>query len=284
MTPELALPRFATAVAPTAFDGERATAVIPPGWEQGRATFGGVVLGQALAAARRALPRLDDPSRRQEAPSPPRPCLAIVAAFPAPLGAGEVELHVRPLRHGRAVSSVHVELRQGNDVGCLALVTFGSRRPSAVEVPPPPRPSLPPPDEVPPLVPRGVGGPEFTRFLDYRLGFGAPPFSGEAVREIGGWCRFRAEPGPLGEEHVLALVDAWPSPAVSRLPTRAPAASITWSIELLPIEAEPPASGWWLYHAELEAAGDGYAHAAARLWSPAGRLAALSRQAVAIFG
>ena len=99
---------FAAAVAPTAFSGQRATAVIPPGWEQGRATFGGVVLGQALAAARRTLPE-------------PRPCLAIVAGFPAPVGAGEVELRLRPLRHGRAVSSVHVELRQGDDVGCVAL-------------------------------------------------------------------------------------------------------------------------------------------------------------------
>lgn len=268
---DLAASTFAAAVAPIAFDGDRATAVVPPGWEQGRATFGGVVLGQALAAARRTLPE-------------PRPCLAIVAAFPAPVGAGEVELRLRPLRHGRAVSSVHVELHQGSDVGCVALVTFGSPRPSAVDVPPPPRPTLPPPDEVPPMVPRGAGGPEFTRFLDYRIGFGTRPFSGEDVREIGGWCRFRDEPGPLGEEHVLGLVDAWPSPAVSRLATRAPAASITWSIELLPIEADPAPDGWWLYHADLEAARDGYAHAAARLWSPAGRLAALSRQAVAIFG
>lgn len=271
MTSDLAFPSFATAVAPTAFVGDRATAVIPPGWEQGRATFGGVVLGQALAAARRTLPE-------------PRPCLAIVAAFPAPVGAGEVELRLRPLRHGRAVSSIHVELRQGEDVGCIALVTFGTPRASAVDVPPPPRPALAPPDEVPPMVPRGAGGPEFTRFLDYRIGFGATPYSGADVREIGGWCRFRDEPGPLGEEHVLGLVDAWPSPAVSRLATRAPAASITWSIELLPIEPDPAPDGWWLYHAELEAARDGYAHAAARLWSPAGRLAALSRQAVAIFG
>jgi len=43
-------------------------------------------------------------------------------------------------------------------------------------------------------------------------------------------------------------------------------------------------NGFRVTVAELEAARDGYAHAAARLWSPAGRLAAFSRQAVAVFG
>jgi len=272
VAPDAPSPSFAALVAPTTFDGDRATAVIPPGWGQGRATFGGVVLAQALAAARRTLPE-------------PRPCRAVVATFPAPVSEGEVELRLRPLRHGRAASNVHVELHQGGEVGCVALVVFGAARSSVVEVPPPPRPALPPPEQLPPMIPADAGGPVFTVFFDYRLGFGARPFSGTAgVREIGGWCRFRDEPGPLGEEHVLGLVDAWPSPAVSRLATRAPAASITWSIELLPIEPEPAPDGWWLYHAELEAARDGYAHADARLWSAAGHLAALSRQAVAIFG
>ncbi len=272
--PDLNFSSFAAASAPIAFAGERARAAIPPGWSQGRATFGGVVLGQALAAARRSLPE-------------PRPCRAVVATFPAPVGVGEVELRLRTLRHGRAVSNVQVELHQvgesGTELGCVALASFGGSRPSAIDVAPPPRPALPPPEELPEMIPRGAAGPEFTQFFEYRLGFGARPFAGADVREIGGWCRFRDEPGPLHEEHVAALVDAWPSPAVSRMATRAPAASMTWSLELLAIEPEASPQGWWLYHAELEAARDGYAHAAARLWSPAGRLAALSRQAVAIF-
>ena len=266
---------FAQACSPITFDGTRGTAAIPEGWGQGRASFGGLVLAAALAAARRALPE-------------PRPCRAVVAAFPAPVGPGEVELEVRALRHGRAVSSLQAEMRQGAELGCVALASFGSPRASAIAVPPPPRPAAPPPEELPPLIPAVPGAdriaPQFTRHFDYRLAFGAAPYSGAAVREIGGWCRFRAEPGPLGEEHVLALVDAWPSPAVSRMAAPAPAASMTWSLELLEIEPEPAADGWWLYRAELDLAAGGYAHAAARLWSPAGRLAALSRQAVAIFG
>ena len=270
MTPELAAPTFTAAISLTSFAGDRATAVIPPGWAQGRATFGGVVLGQALAAARRTLPE-------------PRPCRGVVATFPAPIGVGEVDIRLRELRHGRAVSSVQVEIAQRGEVGCVALVSFGAARPSAVDVAPPPRPSVPPADELPPMLPRGGPAPEFTQFVDYRLAFGARPFAGADVRELGGWCRFPAEPR-VGEEHALGLVDAWPSPAVSRFAAPAPAASMTWAIELLPIEPDPAPAGWWLYHAELETARDGYAHAAARLWSPAGQLAALSRQVVAIFG
>jgi acyl-CoA thioesterase len=262
---------FAAAFASTAVDGDRALATFPAGWGQGRATFGGLVLAAAMAAARRKLPE-------------PRPCRAIAASFPAPVGPGEVELRLRALRHGRAVSHLQAEVQQGPAVGAVVLASYGGPRPSAVEVPAPPRPDVPPPDELPAMMPRSGLAPEFTRHFDYRLAFGAPPYSGASTREIGGWCRFRAEPAPLGEEHVLALVDAWPSPAVSRFAAPAPAASMTWALELLPIEAEVDADGWWLYHAELEAAGGGYAHADARLWSPAGRLAALSRQAVAIFG
>lgn len=266
---------FARACAPLTFDGTHGTAAIPEGWGQGRASFGGLVLAAAVAAARRALPE-------------PRPCRAVVAAFPAPVGPGEVGLEVRALRHGRAVSSLQADLRQGGELGCVALAIFGSARPSAIAVPPPPRPPAPPPEELPPLIADVPGAervaPQFTRHFDYRLAFGAAPYSGGDVREIGGWCRFRAEPGPLREEHVLALVDAWPSPAVSRMAAPAPAASMTWSLELLEIEPEPDPGGWWLYRADLELAAGGYAHAAARLWSPAGRLAALSRQAVAIFG
>jgi acyl-CoA thioesterase len=273
--PEHSHTHFAAAFAPTALAGERAAATIPQGWSQGRATFGGLVLAAAVAAARSAL-------------AEPRPCRAVVASFPAPVGPGEVELQVRVLRHGRAVSSLQVELRQGAELGCVALTSFGRARASSVAVPPPPRPAVPKPEDLPPLlgaVPGGLSAaPQFTQYFDYRVAFGAPPYSGADVREIGGWCRFRGEPGPLGEEHVLALVDAWPSPAVSRMVAPAPAASMTWSLELLEIEPEVAPDGWWLYRADLEAAAGGYAHAAARLWSPAGRLAALSRQAVAIFG
>jgi acyl-CoA thioesterase len=261
---------FTAALAMAAAEGRAATATLPAGWAQGRATFGGLLLAQALAAARARLPE-------------PRPCRALVATFPAPLSPGPVELPVRELRHGRAVSQLQVEVRRGDEVGCVALAVFGGDRPSTITVAPPPPPSLPPAGELPSLLASSGLAPEFTRHFEMRLGRGGHPYSGADSREITGWCRFRDEPGPLLAEHVVALVDAWPSPAVARFAAPAPASSVTWSLELLPVDGAASPGDWWLYHAELESAGDGYAHSAARLWSPAGRLVALSRQAVAVF-
>jgi acyl-CoA thioesterase len=264
---------FAAVLASVDMPGDTGAAVVPAGWGQGRATFGGLVAALAVEAARRRLPA-------------PRPCRALVASFPGPVAPGEVELAVRPLRHGRAVSHLQIDVRQAGETACVVLASFGELRPSGLGVAPPPRPELPPPDELPPMIPEGGESvaPEFTRYVDYRLGFGARPYAGADVREIGGWCRFRNESRSPGEAEILGLLDAWPSPAVARMATPAPAASLTWSLELLPVEEAIPADGWWLYRAQLDASIGGYAHAAASLWSPGGRLAALSRQAVAVFG
>jgi acyl-CoA thioesterase len=262
---------YAAAVASVAMEGCDGVATVPPGWGQGRATFGGLVAALAVRAARARLPE-------------PRPCRALVASFPGPVAPGEVELRVRELRHGRAVSHLSVDVVQGGEVACAVLTSFGALRPSAVGTPRPPRPALRPPEELPPLIPSQGRAPEFTRYFEYQLGFGARPYAGADVREIGGWCRFRDVAAAAGEEEIVGLVDAWPSPAVARLSAPAPAATVTWSLELLEVEPEASAGDWWLYRSELDVAEGGYAHMAASLWSPAGRLAALSRQIVAVFG
>jgi acyl-CoA thioesterase len=260
---------FAALCATTA-DGDVGRAVVPPGWGQGRATLGGLVLAFGIGDARQRLPE-------------PRPLRALAASFPTPAVPGAVDVRTRSLRHGRAVTHVQAEVTQAGAVACVMLASFGAPRPSAISAEPPPRPPFPPPEELPTLGAPGLA-PEFTQHLDYRLAVGGSPYSGTTASQLGGWCRFRVPPGPFAAEHVVTLVDAWPSPAVARMTAPAPASTITWSLELLPIEEEIAASSWWAFLSTLESAGDGYAHGAAWLWSPAGRLAALSRQAVAIFG
>jgi len=267
---ERSVSSFSAALAGLELVGDRGHARIPEGWGQGRATFGGLIAALALRAARRRL-------------GEPRPARGLLAVFPAPLGPGEVELHVRELRHGKAVSHLQAEVRRGDDIGCVLMASFGGARASALVVPGDAPPGAPPPEGRPVLRPAQVPAPEFTQHVDYRSTFGGMPYAGLDTREIGGWCRLRDEPGPIAEEHLVALVDVWPSPAVTRMPAPAPAASITWAMELLEVEPDVPGAAWWLYRAELEASAGGYAHSAARLWSPAGRLAALSRQSVAVF-
>lgn len=253
-------------------DGGRGTAAVPGGWGQGRSVYGGLVGALALRAMRGAV---EDPGR------PPR---SLQFCFVGPLEPGEVAIEVRLLRRGGSVTHAEARLEQRGETVCVGIGAFAAGRASAIEVPPPPRPAAPGPeglDELP-WVP-GVF-PEFTRHVAYRWAIGSPPFSASPSRAMGGWCRMRDGAGAGTEERVLALVDAWPAAVLSQLDRRAPASSISWALELIqPEEAHEPGDGWCFYRAETEAARAGYAHAAAALWDPAGRLLALSRQAVAVF-
>jgi acyl-CoA thioesterase len=252
--------------------GGRGTAAVPDGWGQGRSTYGGLVAALALRAMRGAV---DDPDR------PPR---SLQFCFVAPVDPGEVMIEVRLLRRGGSVTHAEARLEQRGGTVCVGIGAFAADRASAIEVPPPPRPAAPGPeglDELPFV--EGVI-PAFTRHFAYRWAIGSPPFSASPSREMGGWCRLRDGAGAGTEERVLALVDAWPAAVLSQLDRRAPASSLSWALELIqPAGAHEPGDGWCFYRAETEAARAGYAHAAAALWDPAGRLLALSRQAVAVF-
>lgn len=259
-----------------ALEGGRGRALVPEGWGQGRSAFGGLVAALALRAMRGAV----------EQGRPPRSLLTV---FTAPVEPGELAVEVRRLRRGGSVTHAEARLVQGGELRASAFGVFGAGRASALEVAPPPRPEAPGPDGLDelPFVP-GVT-PDFTRHLAYRWALGAPVFSGRGRREMGGWCRLRDGRGAATEERLLALVDAWPAAVLSRLDRPAPASSLTWAIEFL----QPPAPAataisdqagdWWFYRSETEAAAAGYAHESAALWDPSGRLATLSRQAVAVF-
>jgi len=66
----------------------------------------------------------------------------------------------------------------------------------------------------------------------------------------------------------------------------APGSSLTWTLELI-AEVGPeafPAESILGYAAATDAARDGYAHTHAMLWRPDGKLVAISRQTITVFG
>lgn len=65
-----------------------------------------------------------------EAPEHQRP-RALAIHFLSPVRPGAIELRVAPLRQGRSVSFLQVELRQGADVRAHAVATLGQERPEA---------------------------------------------------------------------------------------------------------------------------------------------------------
>jgi acyl-CoA thioesterase len=263
-------PSYTEVLAAVALRGNRGTAEIPPGWSQGRATFGGLVVALALQALRERVPV----ERRLR---------GLQTAFVGPLGPGEVAIRVRELRHGGSASQLQAELSQAGEVGCVVLASFGSDRPSRLALAAPPRPAAPPPESLPALAaPPGIV-PEFTRHFDYRFATRTLPYTGTGDGTLTGWCRFRHALEPAGPGHVVSLVDCWPAPIVSVLSEPAPVSSLIWGLELVDPDPGARADGWWLFQGATDAARGGYAHWHAALWDPAGRLAALSRQTAAVF-
>src|SRR5690606_11577524 len=176
---------------------------------------------------------------------------------------------------------VAARVRQGGETLATLEGAFAEDRDSAVVSAASPSPGSPAWDALPelPYVPGIV--PEFTQRLDYRLAWGAVPYSGVHATEIGGWTRLR-EGGAVTEDHLVALADAWPVPVLAMFTRPGPASSLTWSFDLL----APPsgaATDWYLLRLSTDQAGAGWVHVDMDMWSADGRLIAKGRQVVAIF-
>lgn len=246
---------------------------IEAGWSQGRAAFGGLVGALLLAAAKARLPR-------------PAPLRSLTVSFVAPVLVGPVRLAVDVLRSGNSVTQMQVTMWQNDTVGAAALVAFGVDRSSAIRVDAAAGPAMPPAERVPawPSMP-GVT-PEFFDQLELRLTDGSPAYSGADTSHLTGWMRLRQAPAEFTEELLVLLADSWPPAVLQMMATPKPASSLTWTLEpVLDIEPGVIAPDAHLACDErTDQAGNGYAHTEARIWHPDGRLVAISRQTVTVFG
>jgi hypothetical protein len=89
--------------------------------------------------------------------------------------------------------------------------------------------------------------------------------------------------GTATEYHVVAMADFIPPIALSFLRGPAPAASLTWMLEMLADDVSAlPLEGWRM-DAHVSAARDGYTHQSMELWGPGGVPVALGRQTMVVF-
>jgi len=248
-----------------------ASAYMPEDWTQGRSMFGGLPTAVTLRAMRAYV----DESRR------PR---SLLVSFVGPVEVGWVEIEVNELRKGRAVTHLEARLIQNGSVRCVVLGSFGSDRESGISVPSPPRPHAAGPEGLAELTFLPGVTPTFTQHVAFRWTIGAEPFTGVEASEVGGWCRFREQVRPTTEEWVLALVDAWPAPIIPMFDKPTPTSSLSWTIEFVQLDPNASVDDWWFFHSIADNAAAGYVHAHAALWDPAGRLAALGRQVITVFG
>lgn len=238
-------------------------------WAQGRAIYGGVVGGLLAGIMRRQVP--DD-----------RPLRSFMLSFVGPAQIGQADLSASVLRAGRSVTQVESRLVQDGQTQALAMASFGAPRDSDVIVQPASRPDTKSPEGLQELPFVEGLTPAFTRQFDFRWISGGWPYSGQTNPDFDGWIRFR-ESASVTPEWLLALIDAWPPGLLSMCKPPAANSSMTWSVEIVTPMDDAAVDDWWYYDVVHHGAADGFGQASARIFAPDGRLAAVSRQSVAIF-
>ncbi|HET6344997.1 MAG TPA: acyl-CoA thioesterase domain-containing protein [Myxococcota bacterium] len=193
---------FSAATAAVLTPDGRFTGYVPPGWEQGHGTFGGVVLGLLARAAAAAAAR--------DRGAPQR-IVSVSADLMAPVFAGPVAGATSVLAQAR--DSAHVEALLLGPAGArLARMTALMGAPNASGGP-----------EVSPAAPTTqpgaweraaqiyVGPPVGPAFaLNYAYRTNAPvPFSGSEAPRSSGYLRAREPDGPLDVPTLIGLLDAW---------------------------------------------------------------------------
>lgn len=242
----------------------------PQGWGQGRATYGGLV---AALMYQHLVTKV-----------PGRHLRSLTINFVGPVAPGAVKFEAEILREGKSVTQAQVRLYQDEVVQAILLASFGEPRESAISVDPSLAPSYRAPDQLMALPFVAGVTPDFLQHFNVHWGEGNFPFMGGQSSSVGGWEKFADVDGPLTAAHVLALVDVWPPTVLGMMKKPAPSSSMTWTLEMVAELDGLHAADWYQYQASTDFAAHGYVHSPARLWDASGRLLAISRQTVVVFG
>lgn len=257
-------------------EGQRVSFRVTEDWQQGRTMFGGLLSVLAVQAMR-------------DVCGSDWPLRALQTNFVGPVSPGVVQIDVTLLRQGKNIRQVKAQILQADadgqeQIAGVLLGVFGSGRESAL-------PALRPPqvavengieDAFPwPFVPGMT--PAFTQHLEFRHAEGGVPFTGDDVWHSRAYVRLIDHAGIDTELQAVLLADAGPTPALSQLKGFAPASSVSWALELRPVNIGQH-DGHWRLDKDALATGEGYVNEKTTLWTPCGQLAALGYQVVAVYG
>ncbi len=245
-------------------------------WGQGRTTFGGLLSALAVQAMR-------------DICGSEWPLRALQTNFVGPVEAGEFTIEVQLLRQGKNIRQVQARVVQADAdgterTGSMIVGVFGAARTSTLPVlMPQPQPVAKNVDDAMqlPYVP-GVM-PALTQHLDFRHAEGGLPFTGSQHWHSRYFVRLKEPANADQELQAVLLADAGPTPALAHLKGFAPASTVSWALELRPVEVADP-HGFWRMDQDTLATGDGYVNEKTTLWTPCGQLAALGYQVVAVYG
>lgn len=271
---------FSTLLANRRIDNDTVTYAVSDDWGQGRTMFGGLQSALAVQAIKDTVGKA----------WPPEAALrALQTNFLAPVAAGEILVRARALREGKNIRQVQALLEQAGAVVAMVVGIFGlpkdSQVPSRWPEPTPLKRDVAASMEMP-FFP-GLS-PNFIQHLSQRWARGGLPYTGTASWELSLYLQLRDEDVAGVPTDLLAvlLADAGPTPVLAQLKQPAPASTVSWALELLPLDDAFRQAGntWWRLDKANPAFAGGYAHEQGHLWTPDGQLAALGYQVVAVYG
>lgn len=256
---------LAQVITPVRIGDHSFTLEIPPGWGQGRGTFGGLVLGGLVNAMQACEPASD------------RRLRSLAGELVGPVVPGASTIEVSMLRRGNGVSTLEAWLRQGDEVLARATAVLGKTRPVDRAWTPTDREVATPWIDVVPL-PMGLPFvPQFAANLEYRV-TGALPFSGAREPTTAGWIRAREAPPVIRAAELVALADAWWPAAFSIESAPRPIATVAFTMQNLLGDRELPGDRPLHHRARALTSGDGYFVEFRELWTDTGELVALNEQ------
>jgi hypothetical protein len=83
---------------------------------------------------------------------------------------------------------------------------------------------------------------------------------------------------------MIALLDNIPPPALAMLDGFAPASTMCWTVDFLEHDFSFATEDWWHFDSVVDSANEGYVVHTSHVINPAGNVAAISRQVVAVYG
>lgn len=240
---------------------------VPDGFGQGKATFGGLVVG---ACVRSMQGRVTDPRRTLRSIS------AQLIGAPKP---GPTSIRVRLLRASGSVSTLVADLEQAGEVMTHVVGVFGAARPVSESWQTLVPPVAPPWGEVTALEMAGFA-PEFTQHFEFRT-VGAVPFTGSTEPSIG-YIRPRVTCRVRDGAWLACMTDTWWLGCITRFEGPRPAATLTLNAELhASVEGLDPEAPL-LHRGASHVLREGYSMETRELWGVDGRLLVTATELVTV--
>ncbi len=239
-------------------------------WGQGRTIYGGMSAAILCAAAHdgvdtdRLLKQLD-------------------ITFVRPMLADcDYQLHIETIASGKTLTVQEVRLTQEGKVRVKASANFLKPLHSEVVID----------DFVPPQLDSFEHGfklapdllPAFVQHFDNYATTKAPPFSGIASNQLGGWMRYKHAPEVMSPALLVGLIDAWPPTASPNYSGFKPLSTIGWSMHFANPLGDTDPSQHLGYLATVNHGADGLSSSQANIWNQQGQLLATSYQTNIIYG